>query len=471
MDEIFLANLIATGNDILAMKKLDKFDWENLTIPVCDYRNTVPAVSNNMIYARELHIGPVKMLVSYLSCSWEEVALKGEIGKQMHSYLRYLKEINELNVNLGMLDMSDAYQSQDEFLNLLGSHYGGELMKRFYDLLGAVPILGAPVELFHGICTGFKDAFYSPSHGVLRPASAFGDGKWERSSTLFNGTIGAAAKEIGKVTSLASRGANRLTFDREYKQIRALVAEHRARTVGEGLLFAGRDIAVGFVGGVTGIVMNPITRGREEGLAGFSKGLATGLLGVVTKPVVGILDAMSQLSYGLQNAAESGRKRLRMPRPFNMTRVVLEFDGGKADAQEILKTLDNSIYALSLARFLYPKLAACSDSEKFTHVLISNQAIFRLFGGRIDKMSVKWRLALEDISSSYVREETIRLITKSGGEKKLKMKNSDDAAIVHEEILQAREMEKDRVNGSLYAPVRLNASMVQLLQSIDERGV
>ena len=44
----------------------------------------------------------------------------------------------------------------------------------------------------------------------------------------------------------------------------------------------------GAVGGLTGIVTQPIKGAKSEGAKGFFTGIGKGLLGTVTKPVTGI---------------------------------------------------------------------------------------------------------------------------------------------------------------------------------------
>lgn len=45
--------------------------------------------------------------------------------------------------------------------------------------------------------------------------------------------------------------------------------------------------------GVTGVFTKPIEGAKKQGLSGFAKGLGTGLVGVVTRPVSGMVDFAS----------------------------------------------------------------------------------------------------------------------------------------------------------------------------------
>ena len=55
----------------------------------------------------------------------------------------------------------------------------------------------------------------------------------------------------------------------------------------------------GFVSGVTGVVKQPLQGARKEGAAGFFKGFGKGLVGVVARPVGGIVDMASSTFEGI----------------------------------------------------------------------------------------------------------------------------------------------------------------------------
>jgi hypothetical protein len=56
---------------------------------------------------------------------------------------------------------------------------------------------------------------------------------------------------------------------------------------------------LGLFKGVTGIVMDPLKGAKRDGVTGFAKGVGTGILGVVAKPVAGVIDLASDTLEGL----------------------------------------------------------------------------------------------------------------------------------------------------------------------------
>lgn len=55
-----------------------------------------------------------------------------------------------------------------------------------------------------------------------------------------------------------------------------------------GLGYGGYAILKGVFDGVTGIVIEPIKGGKDDGFTGVAKGIGRGLLGVVAKPIGGV---------------------------------------------------------------------------------------------------------------------------------------------------------------------------------------
>ncbi|CAN0331147.1 unnamed protein product, partial [Ectocarpus sp. 13 AM-2016] len=66
----------------------------------------------------------------------------------------------------------------------------------------------------------------------------------------------------------------------------------------DGIGSAGGSLARGLTDGVSGLIKNPLKGAESGGFAGFAKGVGTGMLGLVVKPVVGVTDAATDLLQG-----------------------------------------------------------------------------------------------------------------------------------------------------------------------------
>ena len=65
-------------------------------------------------------------------------------------------------------------------------------------------------------------------------------------------------------------------------------------------LYAG----MGFIGGISGVVLKPIEGARDEGVGGFFKGVGKGVAGLVTRPTGGIVDFASGTFDTVKRATE-----------------------------------------------------------------------------------------------------------------------------------------------------------------------
>lgn len=56
----------------------------------------------------------------------------------------------------------------------------------------------------------------------------------------------------------------------------------------------------GVLGGVTGIITQPMVGAQKEGVEGFFKGLGKGLIGTVTRPISGVVDFANSSFEGIR---------------------------------------------------------------------------------------------------------------------------------------------------------------------------
>jgi hypothetical protein len=157
--------------------------------------------------------------------------------------------------------------------------------------------------------------------------------------------FGSASKIVGSLGS----GVARLAFDDEYTQLRNLQRQKRADNVlegvGQGLLALGG----GVVSGVSGIVTQPIKGAQQGGAEGFFVGLGRGLMGVVVKPAVGVLDLASRTTEGIKNTpemlADERVEPRRAPRFFAPDRVLRPYSSDRAAERERLRTMRRGAYS------------------------------------------------------------------------------------------------------------------------------
>jgi hypothetical protein len=127
-------------------------------------------------------------------------------------------------------------------------------------------------------------------------------------------------------------------------------------TARETAIGAGKAICQGFLRGITGIVMDPIEMQRERGAVGVFLGIAKGLIGLVTKPVCGILDggagAMSALRSLINNEDQDVIPPMRIARAFPDWKIadLTEEEGGGIVAPGGVRFIDAAQFAIRMSR-------------------------------------------------------------------------------------------------------------------------
>jgi UDP:flavonoid glycosyltransferase YjiC (YdhE family) len=136
----------------------------------------------------------------------------------------------------------------------------------------------------------------SRSRSHSRSASRHRDSTGEEVGQVTLETALTGAKAAGKIISAGVKSpmdftlslakgfhnAPKLYGDDTVRQNEKIVGLH------SGLKVAGREFGYGFYDGITGLVTQPLQGARKEGAAGFFKGAAKGIAGVVLKPAAGI---------------------------------------------------------------------------------------------------------------------------------------------------------------------------------------
>ena len=119
-----------------------------------------------------------------------------------------------------------------------------------------------------------------------------------------------------------------LSFDERYQREREeRRAANKPRHAAHGVFLGGMSVARGILGGVSGLVTEPVRGARSEGVAGAFKGVGRGLVGVAVKPVVGVVDMTSDITAGVKNTTAIDIRRptpRRWPRACGSAQTPLE---------------------------------------------------------------------------------------------------------------------------------------------------
>lgn len=169
-------------------------------------------------------------------------------------------------------------------------------------ILGSVDFLGNPLGFASDVSQGVS--------GLLFEGSV--------KSFVRNVTHGIS-NSTAKLTETLSDGLGRVCLDEKDTETRQRILEEAAGTNSTEHLVAGlKGFSFGLLGGVYSIVKHTSAGIKKDGVQGILPGFGIGLLGTVTKPVIGVLDLASETANAVRETSKSSNcirpERKRLPR-------------------------------------------------------------------------------------------------------------------------------------------------------------
>jgi len=103
--------------------------------------------------------------------------------------------------------------------------------------------------------------------------------------------VAAGSGTISSVTSGVNSAMSMVTCDDEFnqkKQMRDM--QEKPTGVGDGFVKGAKGLGRGIASGVVGVFTKPVQGARKSGADGFITGIGEGVAGFISKPVTGVVD-------------------------------------------------------------------------------------------------------------------------------------------------------------------------------------
>ncbi|XP_017837309.1 vacuolar protein sorting-associated protein 13 isoform X2 [Drosophila busckii] len=403
VDILFLtaiAEMFASTVSTNQAAKLFRTDVESIQLPLSTFFEQHSQQEQKHFYDN-LHLGPLKIHVSFSMAGSDTTALPGFLGPLAQGVGVTLTDVNDVVFRLAFFERQYQFFTQPQLISEVTSHYTGQALKQLYVLVLGLDVLGNPYGLVVGLKKGVEDLFYEPFQGAIQGPGEFAEGLMLGVKSLFGHTVGGAAGAMSKITGAMGKGLAALTFDDDYQRKRRQGMHNKPKNFHEGLARSGKGLVMGFVDGVTGVVTKPVSGAREQGVEGFFKGLGKGAVGLVARPTAGMVDFASGSFEAVKRATESGEdaKRMRPPRFQHYDHVLRPYCHTEAMGNKMLKELDKGKYG-------------CTDSfvhveeiiQKSEFLLVTNYRLIyvqrnEMFGVWTSLWSYQW-LEIKDITSN-----------------------------------------------------------------------
>lgn len=405
------------------------------------------ASTSNEVYIGILHLQPLAINLSVVrserssSSAEENQTTSGNpIFFLLNAASMTVGSLADAPIRLSALVIENVRLSPDVLLERITMHYTQSMLFQLYRLVGSIDVLGNPVGLFNNVSGGVISLFYEPYQGlIMHGHRELGMGIARGASTAVKSIVFGLSDSASKVTGSISQGLAAATMDREFQARRRLAKfRNKPRHALYGLTAAGNSFFTGVTSGVEGLALRPLEGAEQNGAAGFVSGIGKALVGLATKPAVGIFDAASNLTTGVKNSMslfEGEIDRVRLPRFIAADGIVRPYSSREALGQMWLRSADDGrlvkehyVAHVDLGstnrpsasrssgqqegrqRQLQPNESDAANAGDNVIVLTTARILFL----RTLRLKVAWEVMLSDLSSISLESEGIALILRGG---------------------------------------------------------
>ncbi|XP_053983789.1 intermembrane lipid transfer protein Vps13D isoform X2 [Hylaeus volcanicus] len=315
-------------------------------------------------HAKRYYFGALKIVPSQIKLS---VLTTMKLPRHLQAIKRQLGltliKFEDATIELDPFLKKHPFESTQFLVHSIIKHYKDELKWQAAVILGSVDFLGNPLGFVNDVTEGVSGLIYEGSV-----------------KTLVKNVTHGISNSAAKVTESLSDGIGRVIMDERHEEARQRI---RANTAGSSdHLVAGlKGFGFGLLGGVTSIFKQTYDGAANEGFPGFFAGFGKGVVGTITKPVVGVLDLATETATAVRETSRSAHrtipKRDRPPRVASGPAGLLPpYNRQQAEGQEFLYTVNNHDYSE-----LFVAYECLRSGTENLRVLVSNERVRVISGG------------------------------------------------------------------------------------------
>jgi len=387
---------------------------------LCDESLDIPEPKQQQqgqdMYFELLNIQPMQLDLSFVRTERVNAEDKTSSRNPLMFFLNVLTmaigNINDAPVRFNALMLENARVSTAVLTQNVSAHYSQEALYQVHKILGSADFLGNPVGLFNNISSGVADIFYEPYQGFIMSdkPEQLGIGIAKGATSFVKKSVFGVSDSFSKVTGSISKGLVAATMDKQFQDRRRMTrSRNRPKHALYGVTAGANSFVSSLASGVGGLARKPLEGAEQEGFAGFFKGVGKGVLGLATKPAIGIFDLASNVSEGIRNTTTvfdgEGLDRVRLTRFIPADGIVRPFNERESLGQFWLKQLDNGKY------FGEQYIAHLELPREDVVVMLTYSRIMLI---KAKKLTSEWDVPLKDIQT-ISKERTGLSLTLRGG--------------------------------------------------------
>ncbi|XP_046964855.1 vacuolar protein sorting-associated protein 13D [Vanessa cardui] len=260
------------------------------------------------LHATRYYFALIKIIPSQIRLSmFTANKLEGELSALKRRLGLTFIRFEDAAVELEPFVRTHAFDSAAGLARQLLRHFKDELKWQAAKILGSVDFLGNPLGFVADVSEGVSGLLLEGNVGAL-----------------FKNVTHGISNSAAKVTETLGDGLERVVGDEAHEETRRRI---RSAAAGAHLAAGFRGLGLGILGGMTSLVKHSYEGAAAEGMAGFLAGVGKGLVGTVTKPVIGVLDLAAETAAALR---ETSRRAGGAPRRARAPRLAAGGAGGAA---------------------------------------------------------------------------------------------------------------------------------------------
>ena len=295
-----------------------------------------------------------------------------------------------------------VFERPSDIIQNIRKFYVTETLKQIYKIVGSLDLVGNPTMLISSVVSGVRDLVVTPSMTFWKSPtdpSRVGLSVAQGALSLLSHSSSGFFSVLAKIASRAGQGVAILSFDHDFivwhrnkvvLEATNLNRDWKRRGVQKVEQMISRplvDIVHGIAGGISGVFISPVKGFQQKGSVGFIHGVAIGGVGLIAKPTVGIMDALTHFTSSIHDIAKSVNVldkrhqpaiRLRMPYTFGVKSILSPYNPIFARAAYLLKSFPITKSKLSLAEEAIVHTEVLSSNGIETYVIITTVRIIHL---------------------------------------------------------------------------------------------
>jgi hypothetical protein len=295
---------------------------------------SMTAVADSSLYVDKVDVYPLDMTFS--------------LGTNSHRW----PVISEARLQLESFNRVQLLDTPAGLISLVSSSYIAQGKAEFYKILGNLDVIASPFANAKKFGRGLRDFFRMPFDALVLDDTpgAFVAGTLDGILSLLMNTTDVTFTILMRTTASLSWVMQVMTLDDKYAATKATVIRQHPSNILYGVGHGIRELARGLWLGVSDIALLPYEGAKQEGVVGFIKGFAKGIIGVPLKPVAGVFDFVAKSCEGLLHTL--GRGYLINRRMHNYPLEKLAIDFHRAEIEQWIEARGQQVSFMDSGRYI-----------------------------------------------------------------------------------------------------------------------